>query len=374
MNEKIKEYNISLEVLRIVSMCMIITLHFFTYSNAVIEVNDLSLQGIIKTIIHSICNVSVNCYILISGYFCIRSKFKITKLYKIISEVCIYSMLIYILMVSNNIVEFNIKELIFNFFPTLTRQYWFVTCYIGVYICSPIIRVISNKLNNKEHKLILIIGLLLFVVYYNLFFFCDNLNFGGATGIVWFAYLYFWGIYFQKYYEPNYTKRNLLEYFSVVILALLSRIPFYLIFIFTKKDIFLTGASIFDSVYNSIFTFISSIFLFKLFLNIKINKFKISFIRFLSSSTFAIYILHENKYLREVIWHSINFKNIVGLSIIKMILAIVIVVITVFGLGLIVDKVVKYILNKTIWSERVLKIVDKLSDSLWKKVNDKFIF
>lgn len=85
MEEKKKEWNLSIELLRIISMCMIIILHFFTYSNVIQDSNDISLFNFTNTIIHTICNVSVNCYILISGYFCIKSKFKVSKLYKIIT-------------------------------------------------------------------------------------------------------------------------------------------------------------------------------------------------------------------------------------------------------------------------------------------------
>lgn len=85
MKEESKKWNISIELLRIISMIMIIILHFFTYSNVIPKNNTISAFYISSTIIHTICNVAVNCYILISGYFCINSKFKASKLYKIIS-------------------------------------------------------------------------------------------------------------------------------------------------------------------------------------------------------------------------------------------------------------------------------------------------
>ena len=372
MEEK-KEWNLSIEILRILSMCMIIILHFFTYSNVIPENNNFSLFNIISTIIHSICNVSVNCYILISGYFCIKSKFRASKLYKIITEVFLYSMLIFLLMVITNQITFSIKDLFYSFLPILTRQYWFVTCYVGTYIFSPIIRFVSEKISKQEHKLILFIGFLLFVVYYNLFFFCDNLNFGGATGIVWFVYLYFWGIYFQKYYKPNYSLKNFGSYIIIVLLALASRIPFYIMYVLTKNDIFIEGASIFDSVYNSIFPFIASIFLFKAFLNLNLKNVNKNIVRFLSSSTFAIYILHENPYLRDIIWKKIDFHNIIGTSTFKLILYTFVITIIIFTIGLIIDKIFKFIVSRTCWNRNLLDFIDNKADKVWKKFKIKVL-
>ena len=373
MEEKKKEWNLSIELLRIISMCMIIILHFFTYSNVIQDSNDISLFNFTNTIIHTICNVSVNCYILISGYFCIKSKFKVSKLYKIITEVFLYSISIYLLMLVTNQINFSIKDLFYSFFPILTRQYWFITCYVGVYIFSPIIRFISEKINKQEHKLILFVGFLLFVVYYNLFFFCDNLNFGGATGIVWFIYLYFWGIYFQKYYKPNYSFKNFVNYIIVLLLALASRIPFFIMYLITKKGIFLEGASIFDSVYNSIFPFLLSIFLFKAFLNLNLSNANKNIIRFLSSSTFAIYILHENPYLRNIIWKEIDFHSIVGNSSFKLIIYTVVVSIVIFNIGIVIDKIFKFIVSKVCWNQRILNFIDNKSNKIWLKFKTKVL-
>ncbi len=373
MKEESKKWNISIELLRIISMIMIIILHFFTYSNVIPQSNTISAFNISSTIIHTICNVAVNCYILISGYFCINSKFKASKLYKIISEVFLYSILIYVLMLVTKQISFSFKELIYSFLPTLTRQYWFVTCYVGTYIISPIIRFISEKINKTEHKTILLIGFLLFVLYYNLFFFCDNLNFGGATGIVWFVYLYFWGIYFQKYYQKDYSYKNFINYGILVLLSLASRIPFWIIYFLTKKNIFLQGASIFDSVYNSIFPFLTSIFLFKAFLNLKIKKANLKVVRFLSSSTFAVYILHENPYLRNIIWKTIDFNSLVGESSIKLIIYTFTVSIIIFLIGIIIDKMFKLVVNKIFWNKRILNSIDNVCCKMWNKIQDKML-
>ena len=309
---KIVNRNQSIELLRIISMCMIIVLHFFAYSNVAQNVTLFSTGYFTKILIQSICNVAVNCYILISGYFCIQSRFKLKKLAVLFLQVWFYSVIFYFLAVYFDFTTFSIKDLLFSMFPTLTRQYWFVTTYVGAYLLSPIIRNITLKIDQKTHFMLLGTGFILFVVYYNFFFFCDNLNFGGATGIVWFIYLYFWGSYLARYYIPDYKKIHIIHYLSIVLLAILSHVPFYLIYFLTGNELFLQGAGIFNSVYNSIFVFISSILFFIIFLNIKLNlkSFLYRIVMSLSAVSFSVYLIHENPYVRNILWKSFDFSQI----------------------------------------------------------------
>lgn len=299
--------NYSLDLLRIISMLMIISLHFLSYNPALAEIELFSITGILKRILHSFSLISVNCYILISGYYITKFKFSLEKLLKLLLEVFFYSVLLYLLFLQNGLAKFSIKEFLFAFAPTLTRQYWFVTSYVGVFILSPVIRDIINILERRTHALIIFIGFLLFVVYYNLFFFCDNLNFGGGTGIVWFIYLYFCSSYISKY-SVGKNKRNFLQYAVCSIAALGSELMFILLYFITKKSIFVEGSTIFNSVYNSIFVFLSSILCFKMFANIHIDiKSNIikKIINIFAKESFAVYLIHENKYMRDFLWNKI---------------------------------------------------------------------
>lgn len=306
----INERNEAIDILRIVSMLMIISLHFFSYNPSVSEIKLFSCSGVIKQILHSIFLISVNCYILISGYYLFKFKFSLVKLLKIITEVWTYSIFFYVAFWKLGIIEPSIKEALFAMLPILTRQYWFVTSYIGVYLLSPILREVIGNMSRKVHALSIFIGFCLFVVYYNCFFFCDNLNFGGSTGIVWFIYLYICASYIKKY-NIGKEEKNVRNYIISVVVSLASQIPFIVMYLVTKKEIFLKGSTIFDSVYNSIFVFISSILFFIIFTNlnlcIKSKKIK-KIILILSQSSFAVYLVHENKYVRSFLWENISFQ------------------------------------------------------------------
>lgn len=311
MNKLNFERNLAIDLLRIISMLMIIMLHLYTYSNINDYTEMFSIEYVISSIMKSICIVSVNCYVLTSGFFYDKNHLKLKKVLNIIFETLFYSIIIYFLLLFMNQINFSVKDLLYVFLPTLTREYWFVTTFLGLYLLSPILNSIIDKLTNKELTYMVLIGFLLFVIYYNFFFFTDNLNFGGATGIVWFVYLYVVGAYFKKYVRKKNIKQSISAFLIILLLALLSKAFFIGLYLLTNKNIFLIGAPVFDSVYNSIFGFLTSIFFFNIFSNLKL-KIKSNFVyrvfSLFSSSTLAVYLIHDNNYLRGILWNSINFK------------------------------------------------------------------
>ena len=86
VKQPFKERNSNLELLRIISMLLIIMHHYsihgfspniLYYSSNKYILDFLSLEG----------KLGVNCFILISGYFMINQKFTIKKLLSILGEV-----------------------------------------------------------------------------------------------------------------------------------------------------------------------------------------------------------------------------------------------------------------------------------------------
>lgn len=102
-------------------MLMIVSLHFFSYNSAVTEIDYFSATGFLKHILHSVSLISVNCYILISGYYIHKFKFSLYKLLKILCEVLFYSIILYLIFLQTNLAHLTVKELLLAAMPTLTR-------------------------------------------------------------------------------------------------------------------------------------------------------------------------------------------------------------------------------------------------------------
>ena len=153
--------NIGLDILRIISMMMIIALHILGKGKFITNSKNTDLWQL-AYIIEMFCIVAVNCYVLITGYFSIDSKFKWKKVLKIWGLVLFYSISIYLVLILIGVRQFNTSECIKAFFPILTKEYWFVNCYLLLYILSPFLNKFIKSLEKKEFQRLLVILLVVF--------------------------------------------------------------------------------------------------------------------------------------------------------------------------------------------------------------------
>ncbi len=185
-NNMTKSRNSSFEVLRIISMFMIVLHHFIVHgimNNPLYS--DVFLNG-------SLCNrffawlyfpggeVGVALFFMITGFFCINSE-KI-RIKKVILEVIFYawlSLLIYtVLRIYGVEMElyipwkdakgFIIQSIIF---PIRSGYFWFATSYVLLQLFLPVYNPFLKKLNNKGIILIITI-LLLFLLQSQFFIIC----------------------------------------------------------------------------------------------------------------------------------------------------------------------------------------------------------
>ena len=121
-----KNRNIGLDFLRVLCMIMVVLLHYLEKGGLLQEENSKGIDYTIYNILKSAAIIAVNCYVLISGYFLIKSQFKVKKILRLWGEVIFYSYTIYILLFSFGLIEFKFMELVKSIFPIISKQYWFI--------------------------------------------------------------------------------------------------------------------------------------------------------------------------------------------------------------------------------------------------------
>lgn len=142
-NPILPKRNIGLDILKIIAMIMIVFLHVLSKGRFISDIYNIELYRI-AYIFEILFIIAVNCYVLITGYFQIDAKFKIKKVINIWIKVVFYSISIYFFILLFGQKEFNIKDGIKVIFPILTNEYWFVNCYILLYIFSPFLNKLIN--------------------------------------------------------------------------------------------------------------------------------------------------------------------------------------------------------------------------------------
>lgn len=343
-----KERKSNIEILRIISMCLIIYHHFALYSGI------LEGQEINKTLIFGILGgiggkIGVACYILITGYFGVGKEFNTKRIFKLWLQTFCYSVGFWLFFRLTGKSELNKVDTVKTFLPLVYNKYWFITSYIYLMILTPFINKFLNGLKRQDYKKVIVILTIFFVMVPTIFYSSEMI--GGANpliGTVLFVYLYIIGgyinLYGLKFFENNKIKN--------IILILLGYIIVTFIALIGKKiqqyNVFWNNLFSYYREVNSIFILLPSISLFYIFKKIDIGCNKI--INYIAGLSLGVYFLHENFFMRDLLWHEIftvqKVENlpgglITGLVIICILFYVITAVIEFFRVNLIEKNVLK---------------------------------
>ena len=346
-----KERNIGLDLLRIIAMIMIVSLHVLGKGQFISDVSNNRLYQI-SALLEIVCIVAVNCYVLITGYFQIDSKFRVKKVVSIWVKVLLYSITIYIILMCLGVKDFSAIELVRSFFPIITNVYWFVNCYLLLYILSPFLNKLIKNLNKKEFRKLLAILLFAFCILPTVLPERFNFDRTAGYGIIWFVVLYFVGAYIKLFVKDTYKNRiNLYIFIGISIFSYIS----FLVIKYICSIIQITDLSSNLYNYNFITVFLAAVFLFLYFKNLKINgkKFK-NLIAKIAPLTFAVYIIHEQVVLRKILYSDILKLNTICNNLIQ-ILIIPLVVIIIFLICILIERITKDTIQK-----RIVNLLEKI--------------
>lgn len=308
--------NCNIELLRILCMCFIIAGHVIMKYPA----DDIgTVEYYISNILRSFFMVSVNCFIIISGYFGIRLNIK--KLLKMSMQVSFYVISIYIILVCFRIHNIEIKKDILLLFPILTKQYWYITIYFVLCLISPILNIVVNNISKKQFKTMLIIITLIFYVLPTFLYPINAPTITGDSGygIINFICLYFIGRYIKLYYnEQKNSAYYAVGYVISSLLLFLSNHILTVIFGFYFNS-FIS--------YDTIFLLISAFMLFMTFNKMSIKS---NIISNLSKYCLAAYVIHMHPRFTSYLFDNIfNISTYSGVGYILIIFIIPIIVYTV---------------------------------------------
>lgn len=199
--------NSSIELLRIISMLMIISMHVL--GAHFMEPTKLVDREFVL-FINSFCNAGVTIFVLISGFYGIR--FKMDRLMYMANQTWFYSLLLFgvgFLLFH----RFLRVDLIRTIFPIVTNKYWFITSYIILFVASPHLNTCLDNITQKTYAAFLAFMLFIFVVAPTLLKFeitCD-----GGKGPINMIVVYMTGYYFKRFDFPALIKK-----YAIVILIL----------------------------------------------------------------------------------------------------------------------------------------------------------
>lgn len=269
---------INLEILRILCMLFIIVGHVGGRSG----IESFSSFA-------TIAPHAVNCFVLISGYFLITSKFKIERVLRVILETFFYTFTITIILYLLGKADlYDIAKSIMPFAPT-KFSYWFVNKYLAVILLSPFICKVCTTINKRQYQILLITLLLIGSQLLKVFPFGEL--FGNGFSLLWMIIVFITGGYLRLH-APEF------KYWGIATLGLL--------ILYNICNIYAQG--LINLKYNSLITYTLAIATFMWFKNLQIPQMGIvaKITTFIAPHVFAAYLIHEQGLMRTYIVDLLN--------------------------------------------------------------------
>ncbi len=308
--EKLLGRKANFELLRLIAMLMVVSLHYLSKGQVLSDFKDGPLSGneYLAYLLESFSVVAVNAFVLLSGYFLVTSEFKSKKVIQLAAQVLFYAILIPVVLTAAGVLQIqdmNIYTIFPDVFPIQTEHYWFATYYVFLYLCTPILNRAIKAMNQQQLKICTVLLLFVFSIPKSILPLEIPIDRKGYD-LIWFICVYFVAAYIRLYGIPFLEKiKN-----SVFLYAIMTVLIFSYICILGA--IFQRTGYLENQIkevlhYNHILNLLSAIAFFYIFHNIKLHNGMIARgICAISPYAFGVYLLHEHidiRYLWPVWCH-----------------------------------------------------------------------
>lgn len=366
---KRRKYNYGIEVLRILSMLMVVMLHVLGRGGILESANYLSGQYHVAWFLEIVCYCAVDCYALISGYVMFDVDFKYTRYILTWLQVAMYSIGITLVFMFWNPQSFDTSFGVKSFFPVLGRRWWYFTAYTGVYFLIPFLNVMIKKLDKKKLISLCITLIMMFSVFSTIIsrFWGDLFGTSNGYSMLWLTVLYILGASYKRCQSDIENKFRNLSKLAIIgwivciaITFILHNLGPYLPEEFWGKE----------TLVNSFVSYISPTIIgcagcmLIIFSRVKVvnDRWK-KCIGSISKLSFGVYLIH----VHPLVWQYIMDKRFVSLATMpvwKMFLGVVIATVIIFCACICVDAV----RNKIF---KILKVRENI-EKLGKKITDAY--
>lgn len=345
----------NLELLRIISMILIVAHHYSVHGGFLLPnmnfnkgfIQLLSLGG----------KLGVDCFVLITGYFMIESRFRLEKAVKLWAQIWFYSVVFMGIFYGFQIAEFDKDMMIKSIFPITYSIYWFATTYLVLYALTLFLNPAVKAMSKKWH-----LGLIwTLATFWCILPTITNGDFGySSLGL--FVLLYLIGAYFRLYpsKSTNQCAKSLM--FGIAMYGIMIAFVFFIDYLSIEFPD-MAGNELYLAGENKITTVLCAIGLFLGFKNLKmryhpwLNRF--------ASSMFGVYLIQENYFIHPMLWQTWFRNRMYSWSSKLWIHAVVCIVLVVVGcaavdqirMHLIEKPIFDYLRKKNVWERLEYKLL-----------------
>lgn len=333
-----KERQSNIELLRIVAMFMVVVLHYLVKGQAAVSlVDNFTPLNMGLWLIKAFCIITINVYVLISGYFLVEAQWKLSRVVSLWLQTLFYSIgipIVCLFLGMEEMKQWGIYDWVNVVFPIQMEHYWFITAYIILYLLVPALSTAVKHMTKEQHQWVIAGLLLVFSIPKTILpIYIPIDRYGYDFG--WFICLFFIAAYIRLYGISciSHKKRAFTVYIVTVIgIWGISVICAAL----TRKGFPLAYMMDMTYCYNHLLVLVASVALFSAVRLVQIPKGRVStLIGKIAPYTLGVYLLHENLALRTKwqFWAGIDGVRDSWMILVHMLVTAV----AVFIAGVIVD-------------------------------------
>lgn len=284
------------ELLRIISMFMVLVLHadFQALGEPTTEdIVNTPFSSFIKVLFEVLSIVAVNVFVLISGWFGIKPSIK--GFAKLIFQILFFSFGIYIVMALIGKLNFSISGIAHCLVLKPATSYWFIPSYLCLYLFAPVLNSFIALADKKSY-----IGVL--VAFFAFQTICSFVSNSASFLMKGYSALSFMGLYLLAAYVKKYVDFNKYKGVNFALGYLIISLLLTVIFIFAK---FWKVEAISSRMfcYSNPLNILSALLLLLCFCKM---HFKSKMVNKIAINSFAVYLLHCNPFMYSYYLDSIR--------------------------------------------------------------------
>ncbi|MBR6962967.1 MAG: acyltransferase [Prevotella sp.] len=368
----VSERNKNFEILRSMSMLFIVMLHYLKSVGSVLSFDIETKAGLFNyvasTLFFILFSTAVPCFVMITGFFLInKTEFNIKRIEKTWLRAFSIVLVIYVIAYLYDSDIQHIKDVLSIFYLGFREgvSLWFVDYYLGLIFVAPFLALLAQHLSKKEYQLLLLVLIFINITVFG--------RFGTALGVVnrgyslqYFILLFFVGGYIRLYNpfpKPHYA------FLGIIIFTVLQLLV-QLIHSFAHE---FGSFNQLNFVYSGLVFFVS-VFLFIWVKNHRFNSTIWKPIVKVAPFTFAVYLFHDNLYIRHLLWFGF-FQPKDYVNSFLFIPLMFVISIGVFFVGVLIDYVRAIIVDRIdegkmldMFNEKVLQVCSPLYNKLKSRI------
>ncbi len=289
---KPKSRSSNLELYRIITMFLIVAHHYVVNSGMLdlTYIDPTSPRTLFLLIFGAFGKTGINCFMMITGYFMCKSEITLKKFLKLLLEVELYKIIIWVIFAIAGYQSVSLKGLLTLLIPFKTISNGFTSCYLFFFLFIPFLNILVRNMNEKQHVKLLILSVFMYVIVGSVPGFGIVMNY-----VTWFSVIYFIASYIRMY-DKKIFNNTLFWGVSTLVILFVSVLSVVVLSAVVGR-----GFHFFLSDSNKILAVALAISSFLFFKNLKMKNSR--FINTVAASAFGVLMIHANSNaMRQWLW------------------------------------------------------------------------